>query len=201
MARGRCVGHRTHRHQAGQRNRADASDSAELSAWNARMLMRCLACSLEIRRQARRSAKTAAQLRHLYTRACRVCVAGAMSAGCSSPCRTPRSGVLGRSACLVALQFSDEHRDQVNHRRLHFRGSPLAGDAVAWIRAAVLAAVHPALTSRLSLSAVAGGPARTARALAARMAVRPSSIAMDTKMRLSVRAPTVIWLAAIQLPS
>jgi hypothetical protein len=43
---------------------------------------------------------------------------------------------------------------------------------------------------------VAGTAARAAwvvaaRPLAARMPVRPSSIAMDTKMRLSVRAPTV----------
>jgi hypothetical protein len=47
----------------------------------------------------------------------------------------------------------------------------------------------------------AGTPARdaravAARALAARMPVRPSSIAIDTKMKLSVSAPTLTRYAA-----
>ncbi len=93
------------------------------------------------------------------------------------------------SACLAA-QFTDEPADQVKHRRCLL---------AAWWR-------HPALTSGSRLPVVAAAVALAARAvaarpLAARMVVRASSIARDTKMKLSVRAPTLTWLAAIQLPS
>lgn len=64
---------------------------------------------------------------------------------------------------------------------------------------------HPALTSRSAavLTAAVASDARAVakRALAARIPVRPSSIAIDTKMKLSVSAPTLTCSVTSQVPS
>lgn len=92
-------------------------------------------------------------------------------------------------------------RPSMHSRLMTSRSGP------AGIRMAILDVVrpHPALTSRSgAMLAVAGACAARAvatLALAARIAVRPSSIAMDTKMKLSVSAPTLIRSATSQVPS